>query len=319
VRLENLFTMNQNLSPKDLASVIGVSESSLKRWVDDGRLVASRTSGGHRRIPVHEAVRFIRETAQSVVRPDLLGLSDLTRVPVAKVTGGEGESALLAALEAGHAEQARGLILAHYLTTRTVASVCDGPIAHAMHRIGELWRHSEQGIAIEHRATTICVEALHNIRLLLPPTAEEAPVAVGGAIEGDPYTLPTLMAATCFRELGVRDMDLGANTPFLSLVETARRHRAKFVWISASAINGGSAGAARVVDALRQAAGSISEMGASLLLGGRAIYGLSLPQLPSTHVVHSMSELVSFARGARTKVAAPEVVKVPTLRAAAVR
>jgi MerR family transcriptional regulator, light-induced transcriptional regulator len=49
-----------HLSPKALAAAIGVSESSLKRWADEGRLAAERTAGGHRRIAVAEAVRFVR-------------------------------------------------------------------------------------------------------------------------------------------------------------------------------------------------------------------------------------------------------------------
>ena len=46
------------LSPRQLAVAIGVSESSLKRWADDGRLAVERTAGGHRRIPLPEAVRW---------------------------------------------------------------------------------------------------------------------------------------------------------------------------------------------------------------------------------------------------------------------
>ena len=66
--------MKRLLSPKELADAIGVSESSLKRWADAGRLQVARTEGGHRRIPIAEAVRFIRDTGAVVVRPDLLGL-----------------------------------------------------------------------------------------------------------------------------------------------------------------------------------------------------------------------------------------------------
>lgn len=289
--------MEGHLSPKDLALAIGVSESSLKRWVDDGRLSASRTSGGHRRIPLHEAVRFIRESAQAVVRPGLLGIPELSADVARLVASGKGEARLVSVLEAGQAEQARGIVLAHYLCTSSVASVCDGPIAHAMHRIGELWRHNgQQGIAIEHRATTTCVEALHNIRMLLPPIEGRrpgpVPVAVGGAVETDPYQLPTLMAATCLRELGWRDVNLGATSPTGALLQAARSNNASLVWMSASAHD---TGLDLMAEVTRLAEG-VADLGATLVLGGRAVMGLSLPPLPSTHVVHSMTELTSVAR-----------------------
>jgi len=58
------------LSPRELADALGVSESSLKRWVDAGKITAARTEGGHRRIALQEAVRFIRETGAPLARPE---------------------------------------------------------------------------------------------------------------------------------------------------------------------------------------------------------------------------------------------------------
>ena len=63
------------LTPKDLADAIGASESALRRWIDGGRIRMSRTAGGHRRIPLQEAIRFIRQTGATIVRPELLGLN----------------------------------------------------------------------------------------------------------------------------------------------------------------------------------------------------------------------------------------------------
>ena len=48
------------LASGPLVDALGVSESSVKRWVDGGDLVAQRTAGGHRRIARGEALRFAR-------------------------------------------------------------------------------------------------------------------------------------------------------------------------------------------------------------------------------------------------------------------
>ena len=63
------------LTPKELADAIGASESSLRRWVDSGQINMSRTAGGHRRIPLAEAIQFIRGIGATVVRPEMLGLA----------------------------------------------------------------------------------------------------------------------------------------------------------------------------------------------------------------------------------------------------
>ncbi|MGB5390214.1 MAG: helix-turn-helix domain-containing protein, partial [Thermoanaerobaculia bacterium] len=70
--------MKDVLSPKEFAQAIGVSESSIKRWVDSGTIPASKTAGGHRRIAMSEAVRFLRETKTPLLHPDILGLPDVS-------------------------------------------------------------------------------------------------------------------------------------------------------------------------------------------------------------------------------------------------
>ncbi len=299
--------MTRQLSPKDLATVIGVSESSLKRWVDEGRLTAARTAGGHRRIALHEAIRFIRDTNQVLVHPELLGLSDLTSGPLSDVTSGAGDAALHRALEAGNAEQSRGLILAQYLASRSIASVCDGPISHAMNRIGELWRHSDSGIAIEHRATQIIIDALHQVRATMPPVADGAPAAIGSAGPNDLHSMPTLMAATVLLESGYRDTNLGSYMPVDSLVGAARDARATLVWFSVAMAED----AASTVALIKKLADGVAPLGATLVLGGRGVYSANLPPLPGTHVVGSMSELAAVARAVRASRAGRAAVVQP--------
>lgn len=297
--------MVRNLSPKDLALVIGVSESSLKRWVDEGRLIATRTAGGHRRIALHEAIRFIRETNAVLSRPELLGIADLSGVPLTSISDGSGEHALLRALESGHAEQARGLMLAQYLTARSFATVCDGPIAFAMHRLGELWRHSETGIMVEHRATEIVLDTIHQIRSTLPPAPDNAPTAVGCAVAGDPYIMPALMASTVLVECGYREVNLGPNTPPDSLMQAVRQHNPKLVWIACSTTESPEA-VRKQVDRI---AAQVLPTGASLVLGGRGFLTATPSPIPSTHLVASMSEFASFARSLK---AAPASVRTAT-------
>src|SRR4051812_46263670 len=149
------------LSPRELADALGVSESSLKRWVDAGKITAARTDGGHRRIALAEAVRFIRETGAPLARPEALGMPE---VAAANERAARGDDQLFAHLVAGDAVGARGFLLARYLAGSTVEALCDGPVREAMQRLGELWQHDEGGIFIEHRGTDACVQAVTSLR-----------------------------------------------------------------------------------------------------------------------------------------------------------
>lgn len=218
------------LSPRELAEALGVSESSLKRWVDAGKIEARKTDGGHRKIALAEAVRFVRESGAPVARPDLL---DMPEVAVAHQRAKGGQQ-LLDHLVEGDVIGARGWLLGRYLSGLSVAAICDGPIKEAMHALGELWNHDDAGVFLEHRGTDVCLQALAHLRGTFEPPAA-APLAIGGTPETDPYLLPSFMAATVIAAAGMRAMNLGADTPVDALQQAAAIHKPRLVWISASA------------------------------------------------------------------------------------
>ena len=97
------------LTPKELAEAIGASESSVRRWVDGGDIRVARTAGGHRRSPLAEAIRFIRQLGAPVVRPDLLGLGEMAIASTP--TGANDEQLLFDQLRNGDERAAKGLVV----------------------------------------------------------------------------------------------------------------------------------------------------------------------------------------------------------------
>jgi excisionase family DNA binding protein len=279
------------LTPKELALAIGVSESSLKRWADDGVIQASRTAGGHRRIPIAEALRFIRQNGCPLIRPEVLGLTDVAAVAGDVVAAGSEADRLYAYLEAGRATEARGFILSLYLSGQSVAEVCDGPIREAMSRLGALWTHKQEGIYIEHRATDICIQALNQLRLSLP-LVEDGPVAVGCAPENDLYLLPTMAAATVLASEGFRAVNLGPQTPLDSLVKAVEAHGACLSWISVSMVDDGQS----LRTAIEAAARTLAAMGCHLVVGGQQSERLHLNGQSPLQVLPSMRELAEAGR-----------------------
>jgi len=283
------------ISPRELARAIGSSESSVKRWVDSGAIRAARTAGGHRRIRIVDAVQFIREHRHPIVHAELLGLADLEG-PVSENghrLDRSGEH-LYAFLEQGRDRAARGLVLSLFLSGMGLASIIDDSLREAMARLGELWRHSDEGIFREHRATNICIQAINQIALLVeaPP---EAPVAVGGTLTGDPYLLPSMAAATVLSGEGFRAVNLGPQTPEIALMKAAERHEARMVWLSISSVDE----AAEVTRTVQRLAAHFSANQARFIVGGRELERLNLASGGHMYFGASMAELAAFARGLR--------------------
>ena len=278
------------LSPRDLARVAGVSESSVKRWVDSGLLSASRTAGKHRRIDRAEAIRFVRAHRMDVVEPDILGF------PEARSVGDKdalNERLLTHALKEGDAARAIGMVAGWFLAGQPLHGIFDGPIRSAMDDIGELWRQRDDGVVIEHRATNICLHAITRIRLALPPSPTGGPIAVGGAPSGDPYILPSLMAAAIVRESGFADMNLGPDTPIGCLRTALHGYRPRLAWLSLSSRKA----AGQSLRLLPELAEAAATTGGVLIVGGRASGGAQRAASPNVAFGDSMAELSAFARG----------------------
>lgn len=282
------------LSPRELARVIGVSESSLKRWVDDGQIRATRTAGGHRRIPLAEAIRFVRETESELARPDLLGLPDVGALDEPLPARREQTERMHDLLRDGQDRQVRALASLMYLQGQSIAEICDDAFAPAMHRMGELWLEHDRGVYIEHRATDICIGAVNQLRLMLDVPAD-APVAVGGAPTGDPYLLPSMMAAATLEDDGFRAVNLGPDSPMDALHQAAVEAGAALVWVSVSTLPDRRA----TEQSLLWLAEALDDAQISLIVGGRARHSLPASSMSRLHCGSSMGELLAFARGLR--------------------
>lgn len=280
------------LSPKQLGKAIGVSESSLKRWIDDGLIDVIRTTGGHRRVELAEAIRFVRQRGYTVKDPSVLGLT------AADDRTGRADHSQLSEhfydlLVNGRDKEFIAAVTRLYLDAHTMSEIIDGPIRQAMQQIGELWHNNPDGIGIEHRATDICIRTLGYMHSLLKPPAPNAPIAIGGAPAGDMHLISSLCVSLVLAEQGWREANLGANTPWDQLSSVAKQEKASLVWVSMTAEP--NADYAKKLD---QLARDLAEQSCQIIVGGRqlndAILRLNLDNL---HTARSMVELQSFSKG----------------------
>jgi molybdopterin-binding protein len=63
------------------ADLLGVSVDTVRRWADEGRLRASRTSGGHRVIDGADLARFATSVAAAELPEAIVGQSARNRFP----------------------------------------------------------------------------------------------------------------------------------------------------------------------------------------------------------------------------------------------
>lgn len=225
--------MTENsFSPEQLANIVGVSQSSIKRWVDAGKISVTRTAGGHRRISRSAALTFIRKNKMRIERPDLLGIADLegSNLPIdgASLSG----EFLHGLFVSGNNALVRKAVTSAFMAGMTTHQLFDGPLREALQSVGSIWKTDQKGIYIEHSATIAVTETISQLAALLGEPDADAPLAIGAAPSNDPHIIPNMMVSTVLLEAGWRTMNLGPNTPAHALRDAVSINRPEMVWIA---------------------------------------------------------------------------------------
>lgn len=281
--------MQTDLTTRQVALVLGISEASLKRWCDRGILPASRTVGGHRRVPMHGVIEFVRSHGVPLARPEVIGLPPAAGRGHAVVERGRAD--LRRALHEGDEDGFRRLAFDPWIAGTPLVEVFEVGVVPALEGLGLDVLHGKAEIYEERRAIAICMRFLREVRSMLRPPADDAPLAIGGAAEHDPYVLPTAIIEVLLRDAGWRTQTLGIGNPLGSLATAVDTIRPTLFWLSVSAApyreNLVTGWAALLEVATRH--------GTATVLGGRAFDGELRRRMPATAVPHGLRGLLEFA------------------------
>jgi methanogenic corrinoid protein MtbC1 len=277
------------VSPKQVARAIGVSESSLKRWCDQGLIKTVRTRGGHRKMAVAEVLRFVREHDHQLASPEVLGLPAASGH--AELGLARNVPLLVDALLKGDEVLARQIVFGLYLAKYPLSVIFDKAIAVAFHEIGDRWACHATDIYQERRGCEIALRILFELRRV-QDAPEKKWFAIGGTIEGDLYSLASTMAELVLRDSGFRATALGSSIPFSSLMNAVRQTRPSVFWLSVSYIQSIN----DFIDEFALLFQTCSQVGTALVVGGGALTQDLRQRMNYSAYCDTMQHLEGFAK-----------------------
>jgi len=276
-----------NLTTKDVARLLLVSEATVKRWADDGLLLPKKTVGGHRRFSIQSVARLRREQGIAPAAQSSTKRVRKKMVP-GRLPSAESFSELL--LSDNEAEATAQLIDA-YLQNNALATLFDTTITNAMHRVGDLWFNGTITIADEHLATRVMLSALQKLRGIVVPGQATGLKAVSCGIEGDLHELPIHLAEIIFESEGWDITNLGPNTPLFSLRDMVAQKKPDLVCISARSI----VDLDRATTEYAQLRKIIEKINGTTVLGGEGFRDSNLRQrFPAEFYAESFAGLSTF-------------------------
>jgi excisionase family DNA binding protein len=301
-------TETNYISTAQAARSLGVSVSTVKRWVDEGVLPAQKTAGGHRKLLRAEVLALARKgvVPNVDVAELVLPVGRRERVDMAHL-----RQSLLGAILRGDTSEVRALVRRAYDAGLFLETLADAVLSPVMERIGHEWETANIDVWQEHRGTLSVAAALFDLHAEISQRAErQRPIAVGGAPEGDPYVLASLLAQLVLIDAGWEAINLGPNTPLASFADAIRQLRPRLVWLSVSHL-ADSAAFIRNFGVLQAAA---AESGVAVVVGGRALVEPVRSRLPYTSHGDGLTHLAAFARTVHPRPKRPRRGRPPRTR-----
>lgn len=278
--------MDVVFTPKQVALALGVSESTVKRWVDNGRLLAVKTLGGHRKLPLPGVVRFIRETGHLIERPEAIGLVAKT----ARSKPEELRDALYGCLVEGDEVGVRSLVLGLYEHGGSIADLGDKLVSPVFRRIGDAWSTGELQVHHERLSCTAMLAALYELRQLSPTPSADAPLALCASPHPDFAETPLRLVELTLLSHGWRTCMAGAGLPIDQIHAAIRAHRPRLVCLSATHVEDVPA----FVEQVNQTLAEDLDKNVSLVIGGHAVEDQPEGSLKCDRVARRLADLEVF-------------------------
>ena len=278
------------VSTAEVARALGISVSTVKRWVEEGILPAQKTAGGHRKLLLADVLEVARQNNLPISESSQFGVGSVRKRPPNST---QVQERLYEALLAGDSAPVRSLLHGAYQAGVAIETLADQVIGPAMERVGHDWETDKIEVMHEHRATQICFAALFELKSMIEARARrDRPVAVGGAVEGDYSQLPSLLAQMVLLDAGWDVVNLGPNTPFASFSRAIEELRPRLLWFSAS----------HLVDreefyrGYRALYKQAEQAGVAVVVGGQALVEDVRSAIPYTAYGDGLTHLAAFAR-----------------------
>lgn len=282
--------MNVTLSSKQVAEILGVNESSVKRWADNGMLTCHKTPGGHRKFSKKDILFFGSKYSYDVNTALLNNPEETENRSITDIDSII--NVFYKKLFVSSEDELLDYLYSLSLSGLGVTDIYDSVISKTMHKIGELWMNNKLQIEQEHIATNKLVKTLIRLQTRITPKSNNGLTALCCSLENEYHELPVLCVSNVLSYYGWRVVYPGVNMPVKSIQSSIDEFKPDIVCISATIIKQKD----KFINDIKKIYASSSKNKSKLIVGGSGIIRVSDTILKTDVIVSNTSGLINYVK-----------------------
>ncbi len=217
-----------------VANIIGVNVSTIKRWTDSGKLDCQQTVGGHRKFHLNHIRKFFKENQKLSENINFEYLLEGNKSIINAIDGNDISSLVdycYQNLILANSDKFISLINSLVLKSYPIERVFDAIIMPSLKIIGEEWENGNLSITEEHLATEKIRSFLVNLNYDTTPKNAKLN-AFCFTLKNDKHDLPLYMGESIFNQNNIKAFNLGANLPADDFISISKKVSADIIFIS---------------------------------------------------------------------------------------
>lgn len=225
-------------STTDLANLIGVHVSTIKRWTDEGKLECIKTAGGHRKFTFQHVAHFLEERNGQSDRTSLIPIrsdEDL-RISYEIMENNQEflrDYILTRALQRRR-KQVNKVLTGLYLAQYPLARIYDDILTPVLHNIGTQWETGGLSILEEHIASQTIRDAIIRLQGMLALPEETRGNVLCLSLTSELHDIAIKMVDHVLEEEGFAVIFAGQMTPLYGIEVVLEKYEIRRLYMSST-------------------------------------------------------------------------------------
>ena len=226
--------MKRYYSSRELAEMLSVNESTIKRWSDTGYIECNRTKGGHRRFSLQSVMQFVHQNRLEV--PELAAQMFTGRELRTNLIAGNTDvlvPRLKVAALAGNLTDSLSILRAGLALKPNLLAIYEDVVFPVLRVIGDEWASHSITIDVEHLASLTIRDAIVRLQSSVHHEPSNGLSALLVCYEGQLHDIVLQCAASYLQSRGWKTYNLGQSTPTASVLSAIKKRKPDLVVLSA--------------------------------------------------------------------------------------